>query len=120
MIRSRVVRVLQVRSPGASGTNWIVIKRGSGCKSIFGAEVGVKQLGHVLVLEDKRLHMREAFWAAYTVQIHNELLKPQPILPKSEGDERRFHCCAADGPGVLCKPSQPPHAVSEPEGEALL
>ena len=105
MRRSRAVRVLQVRSPGANGTNWIVIKRGSGCKSIFGAKVGVKQLGHVLVLEDKRLHLREAFWTAFTVKIHNEMLKPQPILPKGEGDEGRFHGCVADGPGVLCKPS---------------
>jgi hypothetical protein len=97
-----------------------VIKRGSGCKSIFVAEVDVKQLGHVLVLEDERLHLREAFWTAYTVQLHNEMLEPQPILPKSESDKRRFHCCVADNPVVTCQPSQPPNAVSEPRSEAML
>jgi hypothetical protein len=112
--------VLQVRSPGANGTNRIVVKRGSGYKSISVAEVGVKQLGHVLVLEDERLHLREAFWTAYTVQINNEMLEPQPILPKSESYERRLHCCVADSPVVLCQPSQPPNAVSEPKDEAML
>jgi hypothetical protein len=120
MICSWWVRVLQVCRPGANGTNRIVIKRGSGCTSIFVAEVGIQDLGHVLEFEDERLHLREAFWTAYTVQIHNELLEQQPILPKSESDEGRLHCCVSDSPVEQCKPRQTQTTVSEPRCEVPL
>jgi hypothetical protein len=59
-----------------------MVKWGRGCESIFGAEMGVKQLGRVLVFEDERLHLRKAFWTACTVQINNEVLELQPIFTK--------------------------------------